>query len=66
MNTTFYHVSISISAPSAKYAYTRLCNVLAKAGFDFVTETYATGQSEIEKPTSELFPRLKPNAKGEV
>ena len=53
---TFQNVTISIPAPDAKTAYTKLCDGLAAIGGDWTTETYSQEGVEDERPTSELFP----------
>ena len=62
METTFIDVAITIKAKSAKAAYTKLCNLLAKGdpNIGWNTERYITGNQlwDEARSTEELFPRI--------
>ncbi len=57
-NFTFHNVSVSISAPDAKTAYTNLCNGLGAIDAEWETDTYSQEGVEGERSTSELFPEI--------
>lgn len=56
----FLNVAISVSAPSAEEAYTKLCNGLAAIDADWQTDVYTNAEDVegiSERSTSELFPK---------
>ena len=57
METTFWHVAITIKAESAKKAYAKLCNLLEGEGIEYETDTFTTEEdTENDRDTTELFP----------
>lgn len=60
MTTQFNNITISVpECEDAQSAYSKLCDVLDAAGFEFATDTYTpevdTGEGETRN-TEELFP----------
>lgn len=58
MTIPFHNVQIARDAEHGEDAYTRLCNALAAAGCEFVTETYSINDEQTRRDTRELFPTL--------
>jgi hypothetical protein len=61
METTFLNVVITIKARTAKLAYKKLCELLAKGdpNIGWETDTYITGKQlwEDGQSTEKLFPK---------
>jgi hypothetical protein len=52
---TFNNVSISIEAPDAKEAYTKLCNMFTESKLDIEYTTDTFSEDDVEKSTEQLF-----------
>jgi hypothetical protein len=56
---TFHNVTITLSANNSTEAYDKLCEMFARAGVEYETDTYSHAEVDaIERPTHLLWPEL--------